>query len=192
MKLYNPSLEQIIGGYDGVRYVIDPGKHISLSDFTGQWVLHRNYERGLVDITYPASASKDFDYKLFIVQKGLEGIEKYIECIEARIQSFITRDTDEKAVNQYGTILKSRVVKKEVKLLEDAIEARKRLQDAYGLSIATNETDVRAEHLMNSIDSIVEEFESNNDRKQMSMERDIEIEKMIKEAIPTDLFTRLN
>ena len=171
MRLYNPTPENIMGGYDGLKYPIDAGHTVLLSDETGKWILERWAAVGLVDITAVGNPDKGFDAKLFIVKKTLEGLEKYLQSLHHILGQYIELDTEMKQQNVYGTVLKHKNVGEVSKKIEHVSKLIRDIEAKYGVSLVTEEYEAKHAAMMGSIDTIVSAYEADKDAQVKSVEQ---------------------
>ena len=188
MKLFNPSLEMIKAGYDGVPYYINPGQIISVSETTGKWIMEREAFLGLVDLTLPSPLPKKFDLKTFIGEKTIKGLDQYVENLQDNvIESYIRFDTEMKTNNQFGSELRGKGIKQALKNLEIATGLIKDLEVKFGLSIARKEYEQKTANLFDSINAAVAEFEADADAQQKAKNQETEMDRQIRDLLPKEI-----
>lgn len=188
MKLFNPSPERIVVAYHGTHYLIEPNHYIDLSPDSGRWILDRWAFVGLVDIT-PTSLDKS-KITHFIVQRTLEGLDRYIQHCHDVIEGFMKLDTELKVINVYGTVMKDKNVKRMTSLLEIAVRQVKDTEAKYGISIAKADMEERVEGLLGSIDTIIAEVDADENRAMKERERDVELDQTLKNVLNDSILTR--
>jgi len=185
MRIYNPTIETIVGAYDGVNYYISPGHTLSLSNETANWILSHNRDRGLVEINPPSPLPDGFNLQNYIVRKSMEGLEKYIIMQEGRLESYINLDTELKAQNVYGTVLKQKPVKEITRNIEIAMATIKELEAKYGFSIMKSDVEEKSKIITSSIETTLALFENDVEAQSKANEQEKELNQLIKEMIPT-------
>lgn len=186
MKLYNPTPERIIGACRGVSYLVENGHYINVSEETGAWILERWAFVGIVDIT-PKDKN---DLQKLVIIKSLEGLEKYIQHCNDVLESFVQLDTEMKAINIYGTVLKDKNVKRVTNNMNIAIRMSEELENKYGVSIRKSEEKEKVNSLLSSIDSLIQEVEADQQKDTLERQRDVDLDNMLKKVIPKNVLQR--
>lgn len=187
MKLFNPTPESIRPKFNGVEYIVNAGHFIDFVQETGEWALQRWAMYGLVDIT---EVAKSGNMQEFIVRKTLEGLDNYIIYLQSLLDQYIVRDTEEKSVNLYGTVLKHKNVKRIGELLEIATRMVKDIEMKYNIIVKKAEADQRTSTLMASIESIVNQFDNDETAKENERKQELEAERRLREIIPQVVLER--
>lgn len=190
MKVFNPTPESVFTKYHGITYPLSAGHFIDVTEATGSWILdgERWGKFGIVDIT-PKVSDREKLQRL-IVEKSLEGLDKYISHLHEVVEGYMTFDTEMKTHNIYGTIMQHKNVKQHTKNLEIATRMVKDLESKYGISIAKAETEEKTNNLLHSIDSMVAAFEKDTVAQEKAKDSEIQLNAMIKEVIAPTVFER--
>lgn len=181
MKIYNPTLEMVEAKYDGVSYLIGPGKMIDVTEQTGLWILPACTMYGLVRVDF--TPSPDFNVKAFIAKKAIEGIKNFIAHNMHILDQCIILDNDIKAQNQHGTVLNNRYVKEIMAKIKSYQGLVAQLSEKYGLTIEADEMLEKQLSLESSIETAVMEFEADNDAKIKMNKAQAEVDQYLKEAL---------
>lgn len=180
MKIYNPTNEVVVARHDGNIFEIRPGKYISVTETTGEWIIDRYKTYGIVNID-PSDGVKD--YKLFLVKKTMEGIKNKLDHLYVVVDQFIVMDTNVKEINGGGTVMNSRPVKNVVDSIAVYTSILKSLEEKFGFSIASDDYKAKLINIEDSVNSIVAAFEADEESKKIQESSQAEVDAVISEAI---------
>lgn len=188
MILFNPTPEEVDGGFNAHRYRVIPGHTVELPDMIGLWLLSHEEKKGLVRLDTSGFDIKTKEGKSalqrYIVQRSYDGLEKYIELKNEVLQQWINLDTEIKSQNQFGTVLQSKSVKEVTKWIEIATGMIKDLEKKYAVDFKRDEILEKSNVLQMSIDDIVKQFESDAEKKAESLKMEKEINSVIDSILP--------
>lgn len=183
MKLLNPTPEMVEAKCHGINYFMQPNQSIDVNKDTGEWIMQRFSEFGLVDITPTDKESLG----MMVPRRIIEGLDAYINHLNEVLESYVTYDTELKSVNQFGTILKHKNVRRHTHNIEVASAMIKQVEEKYGISIRKAEIEDKSNLLMNSIEALIAEVESDVENSRKAKERDAELDKMVNDILPNNV-----
>lgn len=191
MLLFNPTPEEVIGGFNGTKYPITPGQTIEMTEMIGNWVLSRCEHRGLValDISKYDLKSDDLEngypaFKRFIVEQSYKGLERYIELKNGLLEQWVSLDTEIKAMNQFGTVLQNKGVKEVTHWISIAEGMITNLQQTHGIDFKKDDIIQKSAVLQDSIDQLIKDFEADAEKKSTAQRIEREINQTINEIMP--------
>lgn len=183
MRLLNPTPEMIEARCHGINYFMMPNQTRDVNSETGNWLIDKFSQLGLVNI----SPTDSEPLQALVPKKIIEGLDSYINHLNDVLESYIAYDTELKSVNQYGTILKHKNVRMHTRNIEIASSMIKSVEEKYGISIRKAELEDKTGLLLNSIDSLIAEVESDVENERKSKAKDAELDEMLKEILPKNV-----
>lgn len=189
MKIFNPRPLELDTKVAGIPYHFEPSEVKELTDSVGAHILANHRSHGIVELNYLPNASKETQINN-IINKTLEGLNNFKEHINFVLEQYISFDTEMKQQNQYGTILNHKNVRYWTKMLEDVSKMISGIEQKYSISITLEETKVRSENLLSSIDQIVKDFEANKEEQEKANKQERDFNKLLQDVIPKEVLKK--